>query len=139
MSDSAPSARPVHLLAEAGGRLVLWLPLSVIQVGSAVRDIPPGRVRLVLPQQLRLDVGDGVLLLLLHLLLLLLRPGRVGEARRRGESLLVLLHQVIGVTPTWQTRVRAQFCFLFLCNYNNKTKTFLMQNSIKIIMKTSQH
>ncbi len=59
----------------AGGRLVLWVSVSIVQVGSAVWDVTSWRVRLVVPQQLRLNVGDR-----LHLLLL---SGGVREARRR--------------------------------------------------------
>lgn len=93
--SSAPSSwqLPVVGVAVAVGRLVLRLPTLVVQVGPAVWDIPSGRVRLVLPQQLRLDVRHRVLLILLT------RPGRVREARRSWELLPVLLHlQVVGVT-----------------------------------------
>lgn len=97
MSDpapGAPGARPRHPVvvdvAVAGGRLVLGVPLSVVQVGPAVWDVASRRVRLVLPQQLRLDVGDGVLLLL---------PG--GVRRRSWETLLVLLHpQVVWIATS---------------------------------------
>lgn len=94
-SPSVPSARQLPVVvvgaAVAGGRLVLWYPLSIFQVGPAVWDVTSGRVRLVLPQQLRLDVGDEVLL----------RSGRLRKERsRRWESPLILIHpQVLWVTP----------------------------------------
>lgn len=97
-APTSPSAwqLPVVDLAVAAGRLVLRLPVSVVQVGPAVWDVASWRVGLVLPQQLRLDVGDGVLLL---------RSGRLREARRRKrrsrEPPLVLLHlQVVRVAPS---------------------------------------
>lgn len=50
-----------------GDRLVLRVLVPVIQVGLAVWDV--ASVGLVgLPQQLRLDVGDGVLLLHLQVI-----------------------------------------------------------------------
>lgn len=95
---AGPRQLPVVDLAVAVGRLVLWVPVSVVQEGSSVWDVSSGRVRLVLPHQLRLDVGDRVLLLL--------RSGRVREARRMmrrrsWESPLVLVHrQVVWITPS---------------------------------------
>lgn len=98
----APGARPLQLpvvvldvAVVAGGRLVLRVPLSVVRVVSAVRDIASGRMRPVLPQQLCLNVGDDVLLL---------RSGRVrgGRRRRRERWALcsILDHQVVWVAPS---------------------------------------
>lgn len=80
--SSAPTAVRV-----AEGWLVLWLPISVVQEGPSVWDITPWRVGLGLPQKLRLNVSDRLLLL------------SWGSWRRQSRELFpLLLHpQVIGV------------------------------------------
>lgn len=72
--------------------LVLWVPVSIVQISPPVWDVASWRVWLVLPQQLCLDVCDGVL----HLLLT-----REGRQVRGWQVLLILLHpQELGVAPS---------------------------------------
>lgn len=84
--SSTTSAPTVVRVAE--GRLVLRLPISVVQEGPSVWDITPWRVGLGLPQKLRLDVSDRLLLL------------SWGSRRRRELSPLLLYPQVIGVAAS---------------------------------------
>lgn len=100
-SPSTPSSWQLFAVvvgvAVAGSSLVLWYPLSIVQVWPAIWHISSGRVRLVLPQQLCLDVDNRVLL----------QTGGLREERRRRweESLLILVQpQVLWVAASWQQR-----------------------------------
>lgn len=92
-------AAAVGGVAIAVGLWVSWLHLFVVQVVS-IRDVSSGRVRLVLPQQLRLYIDDWNILFLLWLQRIReLRRSRRRRRRRKG-ALIIFYPQVIWVTAS---------------------------------------
>lgn len=87
-------------VAIAVGLWVSWLHLFVVQVVS-IRDVSSRRVRLVLPQQLRLYIDDRNLLFLLWLQRIReLRRERGRSRRRRKGALIIFYPQVVWVTAS---------------------------------------
>lgn len=86
-------------VAIAVGLWVSWLHLFVVQVMS-IRDVSSGRVRLVLPQQLRLYIDDRNLLLLQRIRELRRERGRSRSRRRRKGALIIFYPQVVWVTAS---------------------------------------
>lgn len=82
-------------VAIAVGLWVSWLHLFVVQWVS-IRDVSSGRVRLVLPQQLRLYIDDRILLFLLWLW----RIRELRRGRRRKGALIIFYPQVVWVTAS---------------------------------------
>lgn len=86
-------------VAIAVGLWVSWLHLFVVQVMS-IRDVSSGRVRLVLPQQLRLYIDDRNLLFLLLLQRIRELRKERGRSRRRKGALIIFYPQVVWVTAS---------------------------------------
>lgn len=83
-------------VAIAVGLWVSWLHLFVVQVVS-IRDVSSRRVRLVLPQQLRLYIDDFLLWLQR---IRELRRERGRSRRRRKGALIIFYPQVVWVTAS---------------------------------------